>query len=241
MRVVRPIFKSCILAMLLLSSGIASAQNTARVHVISYGLWGDQSVFRSEATRAAEIVSRKYGQGGDKIVRANTRRDGPATAEHLKADLQQAGAKADDENDVLFLILTSHGDNEGVGIVTPRREQLLTPGGLKELVDGSGIRHRVIIISACYSGVFVPALADRNTLVITAADAEHSSFGCRDGAKWTYFGEAFFGEAMPRSKGLKETFALARTLIAKKEEAEDFPSSNPQMEGGEDVLPLLRE
>ncbi|WP_245423802.1 C13 family peptidase [Methylovirgula sp. 4M-Z18] len=208
------------------------------MHVVAYALWGDQSVFRSEATLAADIVLRKYAHG-DKLVRANTRRDGPATAEQLVSDLQRIGAKADDENDVLFLILTSHGDTQGIGIVTPRREQLLPPAGLKALIDESGIRHRVVIISACYSGVFVPALADPNTLVITAADADHSSFGCRDGAKWTYFGEALFDQAMRRGGGLKDVFATARSLIAEREAAEGFPPSNPQMAGGENVLPLL--
>jgi hypothetical protein len=41
--------------------------------------------------------------------------------------------------------------------------------------------------------VFVPALADARTLVITAAAADRPSFGCEDGATWTYFGDAFFG------------------------------------------------
>jgi hypothetical protein len=32
----------------------------------------------------------------------------------------------------------------------------------------------------------------------TAADANHSSFGCEDKAKWTYFGDAFFFNAALR-------------------------------------------
>jgi Peptidase C13 family len=57
-------------------------------------------------------------------------------------------------------------------------------------------QHRVVIVSACYSGVFVGPLANDNTLVITAAYFDHSSFGCQDKVKWTYFGDAFFNRAL---------------------------------------------
>jgi hypothetical protein len=60
-----------------------------------------------------------------------------------------------------------------------------------------------VVISACYSGVFIPWLANPNNLVVTAADANHSSFGCEDRAKWTYFGNAFFNIALRRTTRLK--------------------------------------
>jgi hypothetical protein len=60
----------------------------------------------------------------------------------------------------------------------------------------------VVIISACYSGVFISRLANPDVLVITAADADHPSFGCRDKAKWTYFDDAFFNVALRQAKSL---------------------------------------
>ena len=104
----------------------------------------------------------------------------------------------------------------------------------------SGARLSVVVISACYSGIFADALAGPDTLVITAADADHASFGCRDGAKWTTFGEAFFSEALTRTKTLPEAFALARSRIAAREQAEGYDPSNPQMAGGAHVLERLR-
>jgi hypothetical protein len=76
-------------------------------------------------------------------------------------------------------------------------------------------------------------------LVITAADADHSSFGCEDKAKWTYFGDAFFNVALRQAKNLKEAFGIARTLVRKRELREHFEPSNPLMEGGVNVQPLL--
>ena len=94
----------------------------------------------------------------------------------------------DAENDVLFLILTSHGSPAGLAVKAGRLTQTLTPSNLADMLARTGVRYKVVVI---YYGVFIPRLANSDTLVITAADAGHPSFGCRDKAKWTYFGNAF--------------------------------------------------
>lgn len=67
----------------------------------------------------------------------------------------------------------------------------IDPKWLKDALDKSGIRWKVIVISACYSGSFIPALQDDNTLIITASAADRTSFGCENEADYTYFGRAF--------------------------------------------------
>jgi Peptidase C13 family len=94
-------------------------------------------------------------------------------------------------------------------------------------------------LSACYSGVFARALAEPRTLVITAAAPDRPSFGCKDGATWTYFGDAFFNQALRRSQTLDEAFCRAREIITKRERNEGFESSRPRMAGGSEVLALL--
>jgi hypothetical protein len=86
---------------------------------------------------------------------------------------------------------------------------------LADMLVRTGMRYKVMVISARYSGVFIPRLANPDTLVITAADADHPSFGCRDKAKWTYFGNAFFNVALRQAKSLKDAFVLARSLVKK--------------------------
>ncbi len=178
----------------------ARAAPPPKVDVVAFGLWGDQSVFASEAEGAARIVARQYGHGGKVVVRVNTEKRGDATEENLRATLASLGAAMDPERDILFLILTSHGDEQGVGVATPSEKSFITPIELREMLRESGARLSVVVVSACYSGIFADALAEPDTLVITAADADHASFGCRDGAKWTTFGEAFFGERWRRPK-----------------------------------------
>jgi len=110
---------------------------------------------------------------------------------------------------------------------------------LKTMLDASGARYRVVIVSACYSGVFARALADPRTLVITAASADRSSFGCQDGAAWTYFGDAFYNQALRRQASLEDAFAEAKRLVTERERREGFEPSNPQIAGGAEVLALL--
>src|SRR4051794_5856599 len=141
--------------------------------------------------------------------------------------------------DVLAVVLTSHGSPEGLAVVAGRRDGTLTPPQLRAMLDASGAKYRVVIISACYSGVFVPALADPRTLVITAAAADRSSFGCEDRATWTYFGDAFFNQALRRAPTLEAAFNTARQIVSAREQREGFPPSNPQMAGGSEVLALI--
>ena len=153
--------------------------------------------------------------------------------------LQAAANGMDADNDILFLILTSHGSRAGLAVKAGRLTQTLTPSNLAYMLARTGMRYKVVVISACYSGVFIPRLANPDTLVITAADADHPSFGCRDKAKWTYFGNAFFNMALRQAKSLKDAFVVARSLVKKREVRERFEPSNPLMAGGENVQPLL--
>jgi hypothetical protein len=159
---------------------------------------------------AASVVAKQFG-GDPVIVRFNTRKSGDATIESLAATLESAGKRLDSSTDVLFAILTSHGSPEGLDVTIGRKSTTLTPPRLSDMLNRAGMRYKVVIISACYSGVFIPHLATADTLVITAADANHPSFGCEDRAKWTFFGDAFFNVALRQSATLREAFTTARS------------------------------
>jgi hypothetical protein len=173
-------------------------------------LFGSQSVFESEAKGAADIVAHQL----------------------VEDSLQSAVNRMDPENDVLFLILTSHGSRAGIAVQAGRHEETLSPAALAGMLGRTGVQHRVVIVSACYSGVFVGPLANDNTLVITAADFDHSSFGCQDKVKWTYFGDAFFNRALRHTADLRGAFATARKLISARERQDGLVPSNPQIAGG---------
>lgn len=216
-----------------------AAEGRVKANVIAFGLNGDQDVFQSEATKAAAIVAARYGHGGAVIVRANVGVRRTAMIADLQAAVASVAQRPGGADEVLILILSSHGSQAGLAVKSREVTETLSPQDLGAMLAASGIGQRVIIVSACYSGVFAEALADSRTAVITAANSGHTSFGCRSGAEWTYFGKAFFADALPRAKTLQEAFVTARSLVGQEEVAERLTPSNPQMAGGAAVLARL--
>jgi Peptidase C13 family len=219
------------------AGAVLAADSGRKVVVTAFGLWAAQSVFENEAKGAADILAKRFG-GKDVVVRVNNKWETQATNETVASTLDAVAKTMDAENDILLMIFTSHGSRGGLAVKAGFVDETLSPWLLQSTLRFTGVKHRVIIVSACYSGIFLP-LADPDTLVITAADATHPSFGCRDGAEWTYFGDAFFNNAMRRATGLRSGFAIARDLVRKRELKEGFEPSNPQIAGGENVERLL--
>jgi len=222
-----------------LSSASYGADSKPKVVVAAFGLYGDQGVFESEANGAARIVAERFGSR-PVIVRANTKRRDDANLGTVAAALQSAAKEMDVDDDILVVILTSHGAQAGLEVKAGTRQETLSPLNLVTALNDTHVRHRVVIISACYSGVFIRPLADPDTLVITAADADHTSFGCKSGNDWTYFGDAFFNTALRHTSDLRDAFAQASSLIRKRERQHGLTPSNPQIAGGENIEHLLK-
>jgi hypothetical protein len=239
-KLVKKLFIGVFAPALLLVCASVSAGASPKVTVLAFGLFGAQSVFESEAKGAADIVAHQLDASAV-VVRANTKRRGDVTIASIENELQSAAKAMDRENDVLFLILTSHGSQAGVAVQAGRRDQTLSPPALAAMLDRTSVQHRVVIISACYSGVFVGPLANANTLVITAADSDHSSFGCQDKVKWTYFGDAFFNRALRHTADLRSAFVTARKFISAREKHDGLVPSNPQISGGKNIDIMLAQ
>jgi hypothetical protein len=229
-----------VLASALIALASVPADASSKITVLAFGLFGAQSVFESEAKGAADIVAHQL-DASTVLVRANTKRRGDVTVESIEDALQSTAKRMDRENDLLVLILTSHGSQAGVAVQAGRRGETLTPTTLAGMLGRTGVQHQIVIISACYSGVFVGPLANANTLVITAADSDHSSFGCQDKVKWTYFGDAFFNRALRQTADLRSAFSTARKFIAARERHDGLVPSNPQIAGGKNIDAKLAE
>ncbi len=120
-------------------SQVYAVDDARKVSVVSFGLFGDQGVFKSEATGAAQVVASRFGNGPIK-VQYNSKKGGGATIEGLATSLQVASNGMDAENDVLFLILTSHGSRAGLAVKAGRLTQTLTPSNLADMLARTGMR-----------------------------------------------------------------------------------------------------
>ena len=151
-----------------------------------------------------------------------------ATLRNFRDAVHDVGKVMDKENDVLVLFMTSHGNRQGVALQLPNRTIDLTPQDVAAAFKREGIKNRVVIVSACFSGIFVPPLQNANTIVLTAADATHTSFGCAPERDWTYFGDAFFRQALLPGADFQSAFKRARILIEGWELMDQATPSNPQ-------------
>lgn len=220
-----------------------TALRAPRIHIAAFGLWGDETIFKRETLGAARVAQTYFNAAGKIVVRANTSKIAEARFSDIRDQLKGIATEANKDDDILVLFLTSHGTKDGVGIVTPssRTAELLSPRRLGRLLKDTALRHKIVIISACYSGVFANALADDTTLLITAADADHPSFGCGADVKddWTYFGRALFVDGLKVGRSLDDAFKIAKARVLERETAQKFEHSNPQMRGGKAVRARL--
>src|SRR4051812_17435538 len=109
----------------------APGQRLNSARIVSFGLYGPESVFESEARRAAAVLREWLGSDAQPLVGFNGKRRASATVDTLAASLRAAVAAMDVANEVLVVVLTSHGSPDGLAIVAGRREDTLTPTDLR--------------------------------------------------------------------------------------------------------------
>ena len=215
--------------------GLAPRQ-TGRTNLYFLGaaLYASQDVFLKEVTTARTIIDQRLGTQGRSALLTN-HRDTITTAPlansiNLERALARFSGIMDTQEDILFLFITSHGDAGVLAVDFPRFSMNnITAPRLAQMLNKSGIKNRLIVISACYSGSFIPNLKNENTVIMTAARADRSSFGCSNEREWTYFGDAFFAHAMAQTADPIAAFEIARTLIAQWEREQKLTPSEPQI------------
>ena len=208
---------------------------------------GDESVFAQEIGLASRVIGERYGTGERELSLINDERDldsAPlASVSGLSYALQGLASVMQLDRDVLFLSISSHGSPDPSIAVANSQFPLtdLTPEDLADALRDAGIQWRVIIISACYAGGFIDALRDAHTMIITAAAADRTSFGCSSDRDLTYFGEAFYRDALPGASSLRDAFEKAKKAVSERERAEGITASDPQAYFGVDIESYLAQ
>lgn len=216
--------------------------STPAVFYVGFAGDGDQAIFKREALFAQSVFADHFGSGDRSLELINDVDDRDtyplATVSGLTDALKLLAARMNPDQDVLVLTLTSHGSKDGLAVANGTLPLLqLGPADLRQALDESGIKWRVLIVSACYAGIFLEPLKTDSTLIATASDADHTSFGCADDRDLTYFGEAFLKDSVPTTTSLEAAFKKAADLIQRREGAEHLEHSNPQLYVG----PAIRQ
>lgn len=204
------------------------------LYFVGFAAYASQDVFMREVRQARAIFEDKFDLEGKTMALINN----PATVteiplanrHNLATALHAVAERIDRQEDIVFLFVTSHGYRDGSVAVDfePLGLNDVYASEIRSAFDVARVRWRVIVISACFSGSFIDALKSPTTLVITAAAADRSSFGCAHENYWTYFGRAYFKHALAETGELLEAFDIAAEQIAEREDAHDKEPSQPQ-------------
>jgi hypothetical protein len=218
------------------------------VYGLVFSPYASEDVFLRESAMVAHVLAERFDANGRVLHLVNhastLETQGWATTANLQRAVQALAERMDRDEDVLVVYLTSHGasDFQLAAAHPPMRVDTLSPSELRSALDNAGIKHRVIAISACYSGGWVPPLAGDTTLVMTAADRDHTSYGCGKLSELTFFGRAMFDEQLRKTRSFEQAFAAAVPVIKQREVEAGKPDgfSNPQISVGEGIRGVLR-
>ena len=200
-----------------------------------------QDTFHKELASVKALLDERFDTMGRSIALVNnpaTLKDFPlASVSNLRSALVHLGKSVDADNDIVLLHITTHGSRDyRLAFDLPPLDLVqLTPTALARMLADSGIKWKVIVISACFSGGFIEPLKDADTLIITAADAFHSSFGCDYESSYTWFSEALYDTALRETFSFTAAFERAKRLVAERERAQGYEPSNPQIFVGEAI------
>ncbi|CAN7533738.1 C13 family peptidase [Acidovorax sp. LjRoot129] len=218
------------------------------VYGLVFAPYAGENVFRRESTMVSTLLQERFDAQGRVLHLLNHAETAGthlwATPQNLQRAIAALASRMDRGNDVLVVYMTSHGarDHALAASHWPLEVPPVTPEMLRAALDEAGIRHRVIAVSACYSGGWVDTLATESTLIMTAADATHTSYGCGTRSELTFFGRAVFNEQLRQTHSFTDAFAKAVPLIQQREveagKADGF--SNPQIRVGAEIEPVLK-
>jgi Peptidase C13 family len=216
------------------------------LYFVGMAAYAGQDVFMREVLAVRRIVEQRLGLSGRTLTLINNKRTvddyALANRHNLARVAAGLGHVMDVADDVAVLFVTSHGyedsslavEFEGLGLNDIDAEDI------RASFAAAGIRYRIIIISACYSGGFIDRLQSPDSIVITASARDRSSFGCGAHEDWTYFGQAFFADALLHTTNFVTAFEQAARAIKAREESESKQASQPQIWVGEHIAQHLK-
>ncbi|MDE0422047.1 MAG: hypothetical protein OXK76_14330 [Gammaproteobacteria bacterium] len=222
---------------------LVSQDGVPETYFVGFASHSREDVFENEVKHIETLFRERLGAEGRTVMLINGRdtmdelplANGPNLETVLNGVAQKMGSE-----DVLFLHMTSHGpkDHKFSVLFESMRLNDLSAKRLGEIVNGAGLPWRVVVVSACFSGGYIEDLKSPRAMVITAASADRTSFGCENGREFTYFGEAYYRDSLTDGD-YRAAFERAVPLVREREESRGFKHSDPQIWMGEEIVDKL--
>lgn len=209
-----------------MASPASAADSATRWHVVLAAVGNEQNVFDNFISDFAAVL-----QGSPSIA--------SITELHASVDerWQASGLRALDrslttltpqENEGCLVYLTGHGGPEGLALSADIPTIFVRPSRMESMLNSCAGRTTVLVVSACFSGVYNRrGITREERIVMTASAADLTSFGCSNNNRYTFFDQCFL-DAWPNNNSWGMLADEVRRCVRETERDGDFPSSKPQ-------------
>lgn len=219
------------------------------VYFLIVGGDGEDEVFPRDVAVAQSALESHFAVGDRGVVLLNSKgyeRYPLATVTSIERAVAHLGEVMDPDEDVLFVHLASHGGRRGNFSLAQPGISLadLMPDTFRQMLDQAGIRHQVVVVSACYSGQWQESLATENNIIMMSARSDRTSFGCGDASDMTWFTRAVYRDGALALNDPQAFFSTVASFIETWETEEGFEEdrrSEPQFHLGDKFIGLLME
>lgn len=166
-------------------------------YFLAVGGDGTEAVFRRDIQVARAGLQAKFDIENRAIMLLNDREYETfplATRPSIAKALVALDEQMNPEEDLLVIHLVSHGGSNGQLLLRQPGIDLpdLAPEDFAQMLAPLQARRKLLVVSACYSGHWINQLKDSDTLIMTSARDDRTSFGCGDDSEMTWFTKAVY-------------------------------------------------
>lgn len=231
-------FLLCLLSVTVLGGPAAVAADHAgntRWHVVLAAVGNEQNVFDNFITDFATALEGSSDVAS--ITELHASIDERWQASGLRALENSLAALKPQQGEGCLVYLTGHGTPEGLAMSADTPMAFVRPTRMESMLSGCADRPTVVVVSACFSGIYLrPGITRPERVVMTASAADLTSFGCSNNNRYTFFDQCFLDAWSGRNQwGLLADDV--KRCVRDTERRGGFPSSDAQFFFG----PGLRE
>ncbi len=217
------------------ATSTSAAEGDTRWHVILAAVGNEQNVFDNFVNDFANMLKGRNEIASLTELHASI--NDRWSASGLQAlDRALTGLKPQ-EGEGCLVYLTGHGAPEGLALSADFPTIFVRPTRMESMLNSCAGRPTVLIVSACFSGIYArPGITRAERVVMTASAADLTSFGCSDNLQYTFFDQCFM-DAWPRQNNWGSLADDINKCVRSTENRGNFPASKPQFFFG----PAMRE
>lgn len=221
---------------IVLTSNIAiAAESDTRWHVVLAAVGNEQHVFDNFVSDfAATLGNSPHVASLTELHASSSDRWQPSGMRALERSLTSLKPQ---EGEGCLVYLTGHGAPDGLAMSAETPMMFVRASRMESMLNGCAQRPTVLVVSACFSGIYArPGITRPERIVMTASAADLTSFGCSNNNRYTFFDQCFL-DAWPRNTQWGRLADEIENCVRQTERDGGFPSSKPQFFFG----PGLRE